>query len=175
MRYTKDLIPFADWRNLWLLTNLGSDRKSWDPNCGGPMAMIDFEQTKVTQCSPPFSSFVWMVMECFHHLLPEKVVRAANNHNFPSSLCSSFWSCVNRTRVDFNQIWKQQDRYIYDVRVFVLGSALGKISWGHFQSKNLYCRFWTFIQGFKQGSLEKNCNISFRKWFICIFSSPGTR
>ena len=26
---------------------------------------------------------------------------------------------------------------------------------GHFQSKNLYCRFWTFIQGFKQGSSEK--------------------
>ena len=23
--------------------------------------------------------------------------------------------------------------------------------WERFQSKNLYCRFWTFIQGFKQG------------------------
>ena len=30
---------------------------------------------------------------------------------------------------------------------------------GHLQSKNLYCRFWTFIQGFKQGFSE-----SFQKW-----------
>ena len=26
---------------------------------------------------------------------------------------------------------------------------------GYFQSKSLYCRFWTFIQGFKQGFSEK--------------------
>ena len=30
---------------------------------------------------------------------------------------------------------------------------------GHFQSKKLHCRFWTFIQGFSQ----KYCNIIFQK------------
>ena len=35
---------------------------------------------------------------------------------------------------------------------------------GHFQSKNLYWRFWAFIQGFIAGFSEKNCNLIFRKW-----------
>ena len=36
---------------------------------------------------------------------------------------------------------------------------------GHFQSKNLYCSFWTFIRGFFGSfSEEKNCNIISRKW-----------
>ena len=35
---------------------------------------------------------------------------------------------------------------------------------GHFQSKNLYWRFLTFIKGFFRTFSEKNCNIIFGKW-----------
>ena len=35
---------------------------------------------------------------------------------------------------------------------------------GHFQSKSLHCRFWTFKRGFLSRKLKKNCNMIFRKW-----------
>ena len=34
---------------------------------------------------------------------------------------------------------------------------------GHFQSKNLSCRFWTFIKGLKR-AFWKNCNMIIRNW-----------
>ena len=34
---------------------------------------------------------------------------------------------------------------------------------GHFQSKNLYCRFWTFKQGFLSTKLKSICGMIFRK------------
>ena len=35
---------------------------------------------------------------------------------------------------------------------------------GHFQSKNLCCRFFTFMYGFFRTFFEKNCNTIFQKW-----------
>ena len=34
-------------------------------------------------------------------------------------------------------------------------------------SRNLYCRFWTCIQGFKQGFLGGKLQYKFRKMFVC--------
>ena len=46
---------------------------------------------------------------------------------------------------------------------YQIGWSFGKVPKGggsHFQSKNLYCRFWTFFRTF----MKTFCNIIFRKW-----------
>ena len=62
---------------------------------------------------------------------------------------------------------QQAAAYIRDGRPHQKGWVFGKVAKGgrvgNFQSKNLYCRFWTFKQGYLSMKL-KNCIMIFRKW-----------
>ena len=97
------------------------------------------------------------------------------SHHKELSLISNLTRYNQEKLKDWMPVLLNFKQFCYDRLFFVItdgwwyqnGWIFGKVSKGgvgHFQSKNLYCRFWTFIQGFKEGFSGKNCNMIFRKW-----------